>query len=501
MSSASSGKYELLDRLAEEFAQRWRRGERPSLQEYVDRYPELADDIRALFPALAEVEQVDEDRHEATDRPAPVTPPLERLGDYRIIREIGRGGMGVVYEAEQLSLGRRVALKVLPLHSGRDGKALERFKREARAAAKLHHTNIVPVFEVGQEGEITYYAMQFIQGLGLDLVVAELRRLRADSAAGRLTPPVEQNGGAPCRDPVWAAAQSLLTGHFRQEHLADASSHSTPAVVAEGNSAAGSGEASSAVVLPGQAELASGRSGQPRYFASVARIGQQAAEALAYAHARGVIHRDVKPSNLLLDAAGVVWVTDFGLAKTEEEGLTQAGDLVGTLRYMAPERFRGECDARADLYAVFFHSLASGRSTQVTDGRSDARDPQFDATGKYLFFSASTDAGPAMGGIEMSNFNHPVTRSVYLIVLNRTLPSPLSPESDEEKGGEEGKKPEKPAKPLPEGKDKTPKRVLPKVRIDLEDIDQRIIALPVPARNYVTLLAGQAGVLFLLEMA
>ena len=175
--------YDRLDRLAEEFADRYRRGERPSLKEYTDRYPELADDIRELFPALvkvARVEEICQDREEA-ERARTAFPPLSQVGDYRIIREIGRGGMGVVYEAEQVSLGRRVALKVLPWRSGGDRNALVRFRREARASARLHHTNIVPVFEVGQDGEVQYYAMQFIQGQSLDLVIDELRRLRTRS--------------------------------------------------------------------------------------------------------------------------------------------------------------------------------------------------------------------------------------------------------------------------------------------------------------------------------
>src|SRR5271166_5777505 len=111
----------------------------------------------------------------------PTREPLERLGDYRILREVGRGGMGVVYEAEQISLGRRVALKVLPGHVTGDRKALERFHREAKSAARLHHTIIVPVFEVGREHDVSFYAMQLIQGQGLEQVIDELRRLRATS--------------------------------------------------------------------------------------------------------------------------------------------------------------------------------------------------------------------------------------------------------------------------------------------------------------------------------
>ena len=144
--SSGSHDYGRFDVLAEEFAERYRRGERPSLQEYVDRLPEMAAEIREMFPALAEVEQVEGDARGEASPPPVAAPPLNRIGDYRIMREIGRGGMGVVYEAEQISLGRRVALKVLPGHVVGDRKSLERFRREAKAAARLHHTNIVPVY-------------------------------------------------------------------------------------------------------------------------------------------------------------------------------------------------------------------------------------------------------------------------------------------------------------------------------------------------------------------
>src|SRR5262249_32003971 len=157
------------------------RGEKPTLHEYTARYPHLADEIRDLFPALVKIERVRPQTGDATGAyGGSVTEEtkLERLGDYRILREVGRGGMGIVYEAEQESLGRHVALKVLPSHALLDGKQLARFRREAKAAARLHHTNIVPVFGVGQEGGLHYYVMQFIPGLGLDEVLAELKRLR-----------------------------------------------------------------------------------------------------------------------------------------------------------------------------------------------------------------------------------------------------------------------------------------------------------------------------------
>src|SRR5262245_41429090 len=171
--SSTNSRSEVVLALAEEFLDRYRRGERPALQEYIDRHPDLAADIREAFPAMAMMENIalaDEslaDRGLASGGCEPPG-PLHQLGDYRIIRQVGHGGMGVVYEAEQVSLGRHVALKVLPRKMLLDPKQRRRFEREAKAAARLHHTNIVPVFGVGEQDGLPYYIMQFIQGLGLD---------------------------------------------------------------------------------------------------------------------------------------------------------------------------------------------------------------------------------------------------------------------------------------------------------------------------------------------
>jgi WD40 repeat protein/serine/threonine protein kinase len=371
--NTSSADYGRFEELAEEFAARLRRGERPGLQEYIDRCPDLADEIRELFPALAEVERVKEDQP-ARPGAAEVAAALGQVGDYRVLREVGRGGMGVVYEAEQVSLGRRVALKVLPRQVSSDLKTLARFRREARSAAQLHHTNIVPVFEVGKEGEVSYYAMQFIQGQGLDTVIDELRRLkdlahRTGSApvSDRPEPPIPSGSTAPAPSQtaqVSRVAQSLLMGRFVAQPPGGAESKATDAALdgcdVEATGALGpSGQAPctitsppASVVLPGGSQLSAVESGRWPFFRSVAQIGRQVAAGLAYAHARGIVHRDIKPSNLLLDTQGVVWITDFGLAKASNDGLTQTGDILGTIRYMAPERFRGEGDGRADVYAL-----------------------------------------------------------------------------------------------------------------------------------------------------
>jgi formylglycine-generating enzyme required for sulfatase activity/tRNA A-37 threonylcarbamoyl transferase component Bud32 len=282
------------------------------------------------------------------------------LGDFRILREIGRGGMGVVYEAEQVSLGRHVALKVLPKDPSRDERTKRRFEREARSAARLHHTNIVPVFGVGEDAGRLYYVMQYIQGQALDDVLLELRRLRPggptadhepaphalhslqDKAANRAQSPVKQ-----AAESAVQAANSLLTGDLvpAGNETLDANG---PALDRQ---SADPRLGSPAAALSGSDDARNAR--RLTYWQRVAHLGAQVADALDYAHRQGVLHRDVKPSNLLLDTRGTVWVTDFGLAKADDhQNLTQTGDVLGTLRYMPPEAFEGRADARSDVYSL-----------------------------------------------------------------------------------------------------------------------------------------------------
>ena len=360
-----------LDALAESFVVRYRNGERPALTEYTVKYPALADEIRELFPALVMMEDARPKVSEMADGFSGVGgtasgKTLERLGDYRILREVGRGGMGIVYEAEQESLGRHVALKVLPLHSMLDPRHLQRFAREARAAARLHHTNIVPVFGVGEQDGLHYYVMQFIQGLGLDEVLADLKRLRdtersthecdhprTERVAHRRS--VCSNGGS---------LAAVETTKSKNKHDSDfcASTDDTRQKQSDLGCATTDSSwrvrpvsdlSSSGVQLSAPEAHASLTDSGRDYWHGVARVGVQVAEALAYAHSQGVLHRDIKPSNLLLDTQGTVWVTDFGLAKaTGNENLTHTGDIIGTLRYLAPERLCGDSDERSDIYSL-----------------------------------------------------------------------------------------------------------------------------------------------------
>jgi eukaryotic-like serine/threonine-protein kinase len=231
---------------------------------------------------------------------------LGQLGDYRLLREIGRGGMGIVYEAEQISLRRRVALKILPFAGGADSRQLQRFRNEAEAAAHLHHSHIVPVFAVGAERAVHFYAMQYIEGQSLASLIddlAEGTKTKAELPFGQPT-----NSAAAKSTSVIMA---ISTEHSARSHY---------------------------------------------FFRRVATIGKQTAEALEYAHQMGVIHRDIKPANLLFDDRGEVWITDFGLAQFQSQtGLTITGELVGTLRYVSPEQAlakKGLVDHRTDIYSL-----------------------------------------------------------------------------------------------------------------------------------------------------
>jgi len=255
-------------------------------------------------------------------------PELGQLGDYRLIREVGRGGMGIVYEAHQISLNRRVALKVLPFAAALDPKQLQRFKNEAQAAAQLHHNFIVPVYAVGYERGIHYYAMQFIEGQSLAAMIRELRQLSAP------------------KQPASVSGESRATTHSDELPSTGPYGDDSPPPLAQAE-------------LPTQSAIAlsTERSQRSvRFYRRAAELGVRAAEALDHAHQEGVVHRDIKPANLLVDARGNLWITDFGLALFHSDaGLTMTGELLGTLRYMSPEQALGKralIDHRTDIYSL-----------------------------------------------------------------------------------------------------------------------------------------------------
>ena len=300
------------------------------LDAFIAAHPERAETLRLVLPALVVLADLG---HSAVREPHAGALQeslggacLGELGDFRILREVGRGGMGVVYEAVQTSLCRRVALKVLPFAAAMDPTQLRRFQTEAMAAAQLHHANIVPVHSVGSERGVHYYAMQFIEGQTLAEVIGERRRIEAPDdphppLRGTFSP-----GEKAEKSPLPPGEGGRRPGEGGQETAAKRSSSTTP------------------------------KSHAREQIRLVADLGIQAAEALDYAHKVGIIHRDIKPANLLLDEAGKLWITDFGLARFQEDaGLTMTGDMLGTLRYMSPEQAlakRGYLDHRTDIYSL-----------------------------------------------------------------------------------------------------------------------------------------------------
>jgi serine/threonine protein kinase/WD40 repeat protein len=320
-----------LAELVDELAVRLQAGETIDAEALARSYPEHAERLRPLLPALLAMAKLGTPTA-ASEIPVQIA---GILGDFRILREIGRGGMGVVYEAQQLSLGgRRVALKVLPFAGMFDPRHLLRFQNEARAAACLHHPHIVPVYAVGCDRGVHYYAMQFIDGRTL---AAAIEGFQAQDQKTRLDPGLFD---WPAQD-TNAPLQRL-----------DAA---TPVV----------------------AFLSTERTARPREFIrTVGRLGRQAASALDHAHQQGIIHRDIKPANLLLDGEGNIWVTDFGLAHFREEcGVTRTGEVIGTLRYMSPEQTHGRrvVDQRTDIYSlgVTLYELLTLRPAFRGDDRQD----------------------------------------------------------------------------------------------------------------------------------
>jgi eukaryotic-like serine/threonine-protein kinase len=285
----------LVAQVADEFLDQLSRGQAPDVGDYARRYPEIASVLPQILPAVRMISEM----------PVGGLAPLaltEPLGEFRLIREIGRGGMGVVYEAEQTSLGRRVALKVLAAIPGRDGKQLARFQIEAQVAAVLNHPHIVPIYAVGCDRGVHYYAMQLIEGRSLAEVLRD--------------PGPQPGSDAACIEPR------------RQDAATNPRSPLSPR--------------------------------------AAARLAMQAAHALEHAHGLGVLHRDIKPGNLLVDGRGHLWIADFGLAHFHGAGnLTVSGDLLGTLRYMSPEQAAGGriLDPRTDVYSLgaTLYELLTGR--------------------------------------------------------------------------------------------------------------------------------------------
>jgi serine/threonine protein kinase len=300
-----------LEVLATEFVAGLRQGAEPAIDALAAAHPEFAAEIQDLFPLLAAMEgwksyrETTSYEHRSLD-----TLPGGEFGGFRVMREIGRGGMGVVFEAEELQTARRVAIKVLPFLKSSTRRSL--FQREASIAARLWHPHIVPVYSFGEHEGLCYYSMRLVRGVGINWVIDRLSGHQGAVAAGDVSQGFE-------------AAATMPIGNPHAETV-DGSRGKLP--------------------------LVAWRIARNSWF-EIARIGAQVADALEYAHVDGIIHGDIKPANLLLDAAANAWVTDFGLSRNQNEPLEQASaGTGGTLRYLAPEQLAGHIDVRTDIYAL-----------------------------------------------------------------------------------------------------------------------------------------------------
>ena len=311
-------------------------GSQPDRDRFLAQFPDIADQLAKHLDGLEFVHRAAPGLG-AIDGPDPAErlPPRTTLGDFKLIRPIGCGGMGIVYEAEQLSLGRVVAVKLLRFAGMLDNHQLKRFQNEARAAASLEHPNIVPIYFVGKERGVHFFAMKLIDGLSLAAVIQSLKAERHVGTRG--------------------------ANNDDQPAVADTS-------------------------IP----LSTRRSNEQAFYHNVADSMRQAALALQHAHEQGVVHRDIKPGNLLIDSAGKLWVTDFGLAHVDHhESITAHGDVLGTVAYMSPEQLTGAqlADVRSDVYslgATLYELLTLqtpfGGNTKTTSGggveRRELRSPR-----------------------------------------------------------------------------------------------------------------------------
>ena len=305
-----------LSGLFDQYAAAMDQGDLELAESILDTFPEMTDDFQTQLRGLYLLGKTSWEQQELATSASDIEP--RRLGDFDLEYELGRGGMGIVYAARQRSLQRRVALKILPFTAVLDPRQVARFRNEAQAAASLHHANIVPVYAVGCERGVHYYSMQLIEGQSLEQFLNDLRSQTS-----------ELSTNAPSQDSTQAGISTL---------------HSIRST---------------------------------NYIHKIVEIGACAAAAIHYAHQNGIVHRDVKPSNLMLDQTGQVFVTDFGLARCQSNpGLTSQGERLGTMRYMSPEQATGrthEVDFRTDIYSlgVTLYELLTLRAPFPDEHRGD----------------------------------------------------------------------------------------------------------------------------------
>lgn len=318
-----------LEQVVDHFTNQFRAGLTPAIASYQKKFPQFAAELGELLSSVALIEGLKRQpshNHSAAGGATSSEPPLSELGDYCLIRELGRGGMGVVYEAIHQSLGRRVAVKVLSHRLAEDPRAVQRFRWEANAAAKLHHSHLVTVFGVGCSQNHHYYVMEYIEGWALSDLIAGL--LPTDAVVPQATATVEA--------PPLHSTRIEDTAADPQDDFHNPSLHAATTTSVITNSG-----------------LWQELSDPGRRIRWALRALAGIADAVDYANRQAVLHRDLKPANIMVDHDGRVRLTDFGLVKhLDQPGITKTGDVVGTPQYMPPEALEGHYDQRSEVYGL-----------------------------------------------------------------------------------------------------------------------------------------------------
>jgi len=310
----------IIEQAVQRFVDAQLQGQKPDVDEFVKQYPEFESQIKKRLQNLQHIDNlfnclIQTDESDFANIPAEYNLIGQKLGDFEIFSLIGTGGMGAVFLAKQGSLDRTVALKVISDVGGVHHRTLERFRREAKILAKVSNPNIVPVYDVGQQGQYSYFAMEYVQGLSLDKIINAIRNAN----------PIEKASNV-----LHNCLKTQTTVYYDKQR---------------------------------KSKNEKGAEIDKDYVVEISKIIITIANALDYAHKKGILHRDIKPSNILIDSKGTPKLVDFGLATAgTEKSITIAGEIFGTPNYMPPEQIRSpeNVDCRSDVYslgATFYECL------------------------------------------------------------------------------------------------------------------------------------------------